>query len=301
MTGSRMRRVLTVGLALLGVILTHATATADTGKTVEGLTVAEQKARISQLVLSARRQWGIELDGADYKVVDTGDGVAVQPKDLPDMHVTRTENKDGSGSVTASLDVGADPARFRSGEPQAQAEIEWYQSRCAEWLHDEHNVGSMKKCWQWGRAPYSNGRRNEVYKAWSTCLPTGQSATRELDDCWDQEARNSEGGPFELHDWGPRSTTTLSSCGDINLTVTAFGVSAGTVVRTCQKLVPVFGDEDGDFGTKWIGDAYKTEDVRETGHMMALSSNLAEYAGLTGEWGYHYSTCELTGVFDRCG
>ncbi|MEV8440791.1 hypothetical protein AB0425_25730 [Actinosynnema sp. NPDC051121] len=299
---ARRYAALVAGAAVIGLTTTNTAAFASPGEAV-GLTASEQQAAITQTVQAAKERWGLTLDPADYKVVDTGTGIAVQPQGMPNVEVVKHKNADGSsGAVTASLDVAADPARLDE-QLHSQAEISWYAPRCADWITDEDDVGKMLKCWQWGRIPYPNGERNEIYKAYSSCLPTGSGTwlSREIDECYDNAARDRDGAPFTWHDYSPRSTTTLSTCSDIPLSVTAYGFTAGTVVRTCQKLVPEWGAEPGDFGTRWIGDAWKSEDVRETGHMMALSSPLGYWAGLTANWGYTWSSCSPGGILDPCG
>lgn len=299
--GSRLRAALLAGTTLVGLVLVS-TVAAATPDEVAGLTFAEQQAAIARTVDSAKERWGLDLNPAEYKVVDTGLGAVVQPSGMPDIRIVKSEGPN-KGSFTASLDVGADPAR-REERIHSKADVEWYAPRCADWITDEKNIGKMLKCWQWGVIPYNNGLRNEVYKGWASCMPTGVDAgyMRELDDCYDNTRRDPEGAPFQWQDYSPRSSTTLSTCGDVNLSISALGVSVGTVVRTCQKLNPEWvGPDAGDFGTRWVGDAYKPADVRETGQMMALSSARYTYSGLGATWGFNWSSCSPGGIIDPCG
>lgn len=306
----RRRRVFAAVAALLlgagGVLIgqpAHAEEEAVTATAQQESELVEPglaRSEIEEFAGRIHSRWGVTVNPANYEVAIISGVKVVKPKGAP-LTVQKHEDSKGNGSLTMSAPSAAPPAPA-SDALSIQSEPQWYEPTCYARLADADGVGWMDTCSQWGEMDYAGAtRRNVAFKMYATCSATGRVYTKELDDCYVDSIKSATSATWYWNDWSPKSTVSLSNCGDITLTVGYGGVGGSYTLHTCEKLVPLKGTAGGDFRATWYGESYKSTDARETAMLLAIGHDWsATNIGLDLTWGYHYSSC-VPFTTDDCG
>lgn len=264
---------------------------------------ADESAKIRNFVERIHKNWGVELDPADYEVVYDRFGSSIKPIDAPPLIVTVK-----NGSIQLSSPIVA-PAANPDDVVTIQQGVSWYEEKCWERITDPDNVGYMDMCSQWGDVTYTGAtKRNMVHKMKATCAHrplSGANVYFELDECYVDSVKASSSPTLYWRDWSPDTTMDLGGCGTVSLSITVGPVSTGTNFNTCEVITPAKGAAAADMRTTWIGDAwFVTPDhpeARRTGQLIGIASAKGTNPGLYLRWGYKYSTCDPAGIVDQCG
>ncbi|MEO3922326.1 hypothetical protein ABGB07_00370 [Micromonosporaceae bacterium B7E4] len=292
--------------AVVALLLPLTAGAAEAEALPSGRSAAESRATIDDVAQRVKSRWGVEIDRAAYQVKDIDGDAWVLPRGA-DIDVTHETRPDGSRQVSFSMTADSlpagsgPPAGTGTGAGVRQDGTAWYTPFCAARIGDQHGVGWMDKCTQYGRITYLDSVTT-VMKMWASCgALDGGPDFWEVDECYVENRWDP--GQAVWADYQPRSTVPLSNCGDIPLSVSSGPFSLGTVIRTCEKLVPTPGAHPPNFKATWIGDSYWGTDVRETGFLIAYRVNNpnAPVRGPGDAWGYVYSECNPPPqIIDQC-
>ncbi|SFO80544.1 hypothetical protein SAMN05421810_1018 [Amycolatopsis arida] len=306
----RLRRIgvcLAAGVALL-IAASPAWATAGEFR-------SESEA-IEEFVDRIHERFGLVVDGSDYETRNHGQAVYIVRKGAPVTATRSTELGHRASGDQPRLEKSFSPGlsspptpteakiQVDQGEVTVQQGIAWYQPEC--WsnnnppLTDPKDAGWMDACWQWGDMNYSGASRaNFAFRMYATCKP-GEADYYELKECYVDSVRHSTSAPLVWNDWSPKSTVDLGGCGQVQLQVGVGPVTGGATVSTCEELIPEREVDPADMRTRWVGDAYWKDEVRETGQIVSIGVAYGAQAVIQPSFGYFYAECSWAG-FPWCG
>lgn len=272
---------------------------------------------IDQFVERVHDKFGLKIDATDYEMRSHGEETLIVRKDAS-MTATQklaatAPESDGQERLGRSFTQGKSspptPAEARKqaveGDMRVQQGIGWYEPEC--WsnnnppLTDPDDAGWMDACWQWGDMNYVGATRaNFAFRMYATCKP-GEANFYELVECYVDTVEHPDSAPLVWNDWSPKSTTDLGGCGQVQLQVGVGPVVGGATVSTCEELIPERETAPADMRTRWVGDAYWKEDVRETGQIVSVGVAWGQVVAIQPSFGYFYSSCSFGDVLDLCG
>lgn len=274
------------------------------------------KDSIEQFVDRVHDKFGLTIDAEDYELRARDGETLIVRKDAPAIDVRTTavnaqSSDDERIEKTFTLGKSSPPnpteARRQAaeGDVTIQQGISWYQSDC--WsnshapLEDEDDAGWMDACTQWGDMNYQAATRaNYAFRMYGTCKP-GEADFYEITGCWVDTVKHSDSARLYWNDWSPKSTVDLGGCGQVQLQVGVGPVSGGAIISTCDKIVPERGAAPADMRTRWVGDAYWKDEVRQTGQIVGVGVDYGETIGIASSFGYSYSPCSFSSLLDLCG
>jgi len=270
---------------------------------------AEKQPEISpEIVEFAERiedKFGIVIDRSAYEIRAEGRDSFIVHEDVSDLRISSRRVGDATRDEVSIADLRtptAEEARVQveNGLATVKQDVVWYEPVCYTRIEDSH--GHMDSCAGWGNMNYENQtRQNWALRMWGSCWPHDDAWFTELIECQVATHPNPN-PPLVWNEYSPQHTEELGGCGNVSLTVGAGPVSATLNVGTCEKLVPVPGDQPGEMAAKWVGDAYWDDDVRGTGLLISIGNAYGTTVSMGVSRTFVWSDCNPPpDVIDQCG